>query len=84
MENCYYSNYEELTVDLHSMKVWDAWNYLDRLIEMTPKGVNEIVVIHGYNNGTSLMNMVRKEYKNDRVSKKYISWNEGRTSLILS
>lgn len=83
MEN-YYSSFETLTVDLHNMKVWDAWEYLDRFIALTPKGVNEVVVIHGYNNGTNLKNMLRQKYVNKRVIKTDVSWNEGRTSLFLS
>lgn len=81
----YYYNYSEvLTVDLHNMKAWDAWSFLDRFIAFAPKEVGEIIVIHGYNNGKVLMNMVRKEYKNNRISKKKTDWNAGRTSLILS
>lgn len=63
MESCYCSDYEVLTVDLHNMKVWDAWGYLDRIIALAPKEVNEVVVIHGYNNGTILKKMIRREYK---------------------
>jgi len=75
---------EVMTVDLHNMKVWDAWGYLDRLIAVAPKETNEIIVIHGFNNGTHLMKMVRNDYKNNRVKGKFSCWNEGRTSLIIS
>lgn len=84
MDNYFYSKCEEVTVDLHNMGVWDAWNYLDRCISLAPKYTREIIVIHGYNNGTSLKNMVRKKYNNKRISSKFVSWNEGRTSLLLS
>lgn len=84
MDYCFSKDNEVMTVDLHNMKVWDAWNYLDSLIAFAPKGTSEVIVIHGYNNGTKLMNMVRKDYKNNRVRSKFTSWNLGRTSLILS
>lgn len=84
MDYCFSKDNEVMTVDLHNMKVWDAWNYLDRLIALAPRNINEIVVIHGYNNGTKLMKMVRKDYTNNKVKGKFSYWNEGRTSLIIS
>jgi DNA-nicking Smr family endonuclease len=84
MDYCFNNDNEVMIVDLHNMKVWDAWGYLDRLISFAPKETNEIVVIHGFNNGTHLMKMVRKDYKHKRVISKFSFWNEGRTSLIIS
>ena len=72
-----------VTVDLHCMQVAEAKNYLDIVLETVPSSIKEIIVIHGYHNGTAILNMVRKDF-NKRVSKKYLSLNQGVTSLILN
>lgn len=73
-----------VTVDLHCMQVAEAKNYLDIVLETVPSSIKEIIVIHGYHNGTAILNMVRKDFNNKRVSKKYLSLNQGVTSLILN
>lgn len=74
---------EILKVDLHKMQVWDAWSYLDYFVTNAPNNIKEIVVIHGYHGGTSLLEMVRKNYHNKRVKRKFLSLNHGITSFIL-
>ena len=83
MENYFFKDDEILTVDLHYMREWEAVLYLNKIMQITPNSVHEIVVIHGYHNGLKLLNMVRKDYKNPRIKKKFISLNQGVTSLIL-
>ena len=74
---------EVMTVDLHKMRDWEAWLYLDNIISSVTDGIKEIVVIHGYHRGQALLNMVRKNYRNERVKKKLLSLNQGITSFIL-
>lgn len=83
MENYFFKDDEILTVDLHYMREWEAVLYLNKIMQIAPNSVREIVVIHGYHNGLKLLNMVRKDYKNPRIKKKFISLNQGVTSLIL-
>ena len=84
MESFEFKQNEILKVDLHRMRVWEAWLYLDRNVSFAPKEIKEIVVIHGYHSGTKLLDMVRKEYQNKRVKRKFLSLNQGVTSLILT
>ncbi len=72
-----------ITVDLHNMRVFEAAEYLDKVIMNAPESIKEIKVVHGYRGGTALLNFIRKEYRNSRVKLKIISMNKGVTSLIL-
>ncbi len=74
---------EVMKIDLHKMKVWEAAIYLNNQVAAAPRGIKEIIVIHGYHNGTALLNMVRREFCSPRVKRKFLSLNQGVTSLIL-
>ena len=74
---------EIITIDLHKHTVYAAKQKLQLVIEIAPSEIREIIVIHGYRRGTALRDMVRREFKNSRISRKYISLNPGITSLIL-
>ncbi|WP_051823933.1 Smr/MutS family protein [Clostridium sulfidigenes] len=75
---------EIMKVDLHRMRVWEAAMYLNEAVNNAPENIKEIIVIHGYHNGTSLLDMVRKDFINKRVGKKLLGINQGITSLILN
>lgn len=79
----YFKETEIMKIDLHKMKVWEAAIYLNKQVATAPRDIKEIVVIHGYHNGTALMNMVRQEFSSPRVKRKFLSLNQGVTSLIL-
>lgn len=74
---------ELLKIDLHKMNVWEAIMYLSNVVESAPIEIKEIVVVHGYHTGSALLNMVRKDFTNPRVKRKFLSLNQGITSLIL-
>lgn len=80
---CEFKKDEIMEVDLHKMRLWEAWIFLDHFVNNAPTNIKEIIVIHGYHNGTSMLKMVRQSYNNKRVKKKYLSLNNGVTSLIL-
>ena len=83
MFDYYFKETEIMKIDLHKMKVWEAAIYLNKQVASAPCEIKEIVVIHGYHNGTALMNMVRQEIYNPRIKRKLLSLNQGITSLIL-
>lgn len=78
-----FQNNQVMTIDLHEYSVIDAKQKLTVFVKTAPKHIREIVVIHGYNHGTFLRDMVRKEFKNNRVERKLISLNQGITTLVL-
>ena len=70
-------------IDIHNMSNFEAQRCLDFFIETLPKEIKEIIVIHGYHNGTKLLELIRYSYNNKRVKKKFLSLNRGITHLIL-
>lgn len=71
-------------IDLHGMSKEEAINYIDNTLKYIDCNIKEIVVIHGYRNGSVLLNMVRKEFENDKIKRKLLWLNKGITSLLLN
>ena len=74
---------DKLEINLHDMQVLEAEYYLDKLITTAPSNIKEIIVIHGYKKGQALLNMVRREFKHDRIKEKVIPYNKGITLFFL-
>ena len=72
-----------LEVDIHGMTAGEAKRGLEQLLTRADKSVSEIRVIHGYNSGQVLRDMVRRQLKHPRISAKLISLNPGETRLLL-
>ncbi len=72
-----------IEVNIHGMTAREAKRALEQLLTRTGKNVTEVRVIHGYNNGQVLRDMVRRELKHPRISAKLISLNPGETRIIL-
>lgn len=81
--NLNFKETEIMKIDLHNMNLWQATLYLTNAVSEAPKEIKEVIVIHGYNSGVKLKNMVRNDFENNRVKRKFVSLNEGVTSLIL-
>ena len=71
-------------IGLHGMSKEEAINYMDNTLKYIEYNIKEIVVIHGYKNGSVLLNMVRKEFKNDKIKRKLLWLNKEITSLLLN
>lgn len=74
---------EIITIDLHKHTVYEAKQKLQLVIAIAPKEIREIVVIHGYRRGDVLRDMVRKDFSDARIARKYIALNPGITNSIL-
>lgn len=73
-----------ISVDLHYMYKEEARRLLAAIIDENPFEFC-LEVIHGFNHGTVLKNMVRDELKNRRIVKKYSPvWNPGSTYLVIA
>lgn len=72
-----------VTVDLHGMQKEAARQLIKRIIELNSFGFS-LEVIHGFNHGTVLRNMVNKEIKSIRIVDRYSDpWNPGSTYLTI-
>ena len=72
-----------MEVDLHGLTEQDAKTRLEHLLSAAPTGVTEVRVIHGYNGGQALRDMVRLRLKHPRIEAKLLTLNPGETRLLL-
>ena len=72
-----------VTVDVHGMTVKDARRMLLNLLAMDREGY-DLRVIHGYNRGTAIKDMIRDDLPNPRVVGKIEPpHNPGETLLVV-
>ena len=73
-----------IEVDLHGMNLEQAREKLDETLRSIDMSVYRVRAIHGFNNGTAIQTMIRREYgmhfKVIRVAK---GPSSGQTDLIL-
>jgi DNA-nicking Smr family endonuclease len=72
-----------IEVNIHGLTAQDAKRQLEQLLTRADKGVTQVRVIHGYNGGQILRDMVRKQLKHPRISAKLLSLNPGETRILL-
>lgn len=70
-------------IDLHGLSERDAKARLEHFLSSVPPGVTEVRVIHGYNGGQALRDMVRLRLKHPRIAAKLLTLNPGETRLLL-
>ena len=72
---------EDIVVDLHSLGTKDAMILVNNIINLTRQECN-IKVIHGYNHGTDMKDMINSRFKNPRIKeRKGVKQNLGVTIL---
>ena len=72
----YYGKYK--IVDLHNMTKEDAKANLIHSINSSDFDIKCLVVVHGYHGGTTIKNLVRKEFQHDNILEK-VNLDAGRT-----
>lgn len=72
-----------MTVDLHGTYAGPAKELLLNWLDHAPAGITELRVIHGYNQGTVLRDMVRGGLSHPRIKTWLPALNPGETRLIL-
>lgn len=70
-------------LDIHGLYVKEAKHAIDLYLNHLPKGIHEVVIIHGYHGGNSLQSFVRKQYSHPIVDRTMVSMNPGETILVL-
>lgn len=74
----------EITVDLHSMHLKEARRLLNNLIAVD-RQCSELHVIHGYNHGTAIKDMIANDLFSPRILNKSVRKdNPGLTDILLS
>ncbi len=73
-----------IVVDMHGMKAKVAKKFLNNLISLNTEGY-DMCIIHGYNHGTAIKEIVHNELTNDRIKEKKVYGNNlGRTYLKIA
>ena len=73
-----------IQIDLYGMTQDQAMKVIDQAIVSVGPGTYQLQLIHGYNRGTSLRNMIYDEYRYDPRVKRIIPGdNPGITVLVL-
>lgn len=72
-------------IDLHGMNKYQAKLYIDSQLKKAKGSVYRIRIIHGYNRGTELKQLIQKEYgkNHPRVLRVERGLNPGESDLVL-
>ena len=86
-----YSNnvgHTKALVDIHGMTCCAAIQYVNNainIISILSQDTCHLTVIHGYNHGTALQQMIRKDLTNDHIKERILDdSNPGITRLVIS
>lgn len=83
LEDMFITDEERIILDLHDMQEEEAKFYLEKAIDTAEPKIKEIVVVHGYRKGQTILNMVRKEFRHKKIEKKVVPFNKGVTLIYL-
>ena len=73
-----------ITIDLHGLFRDEAMKKIDKALKTADSGTYQIKLIHGYNRGTSLKDMIMDEYRHHpKVVRVKPGDNLGVTVLVL-
>ena len=73
-----------VNLDLHGMRQEEACAAIDRELACADSGTYHIRLIHGFNRGTSLRDMIMREYRHHPMVKRVIPGdNQGVTVLVI-
>ena len=75
---------EQVTVDVHGMKCVEAKRFINNLINLVHDSFH-LVVIHGYNHGTAIRDMLADNFDNSHVVRRYLDQrNQGMTHMVIA
>jgi len=73
-----------IEIDVHEMTQIQAQVAIDARLKRANSSVYRLRVIHGYNRGTALRDMIRSKYRNHpKVKRIELGLNQGVTDLVL-
>lgn len=73
-----------LELDLHGCTVYQAEIAIDAALRRAKAGTYRIRLIHGYQGGTALKNMILTRYRSHpKVLRLEMGMNQGQTDLVL-
>ena len=79
MDDIFLRPEEILIVDLHDKTVLEAEYILSKELDTLPYNIKVVEVVHGYRKGQAILKMIRQEFKQPRIKRKYQTFNRGVT-----
>lgn len=74
----------QITVDVHGMKCSQAKRFINNIINAI-RETFKLVIIHGYNHGTAIKDMLADNFKNTHIVEQYQDpYNKGVTYMVLA
>lgn len=78
-----YSFKKRARIDIHGMTVRQAELELTKYLSLLNDDIEEVVVIHGFNKGSALLQFVRREFRHPKIYKVSFTDNYGETVFEL-
>ncbi len=73
-----------ITADVHGMKCYEAKRFINNIINIV-RTAFQLVIIHGYNHGTAIKDMLAVNFKNIHVSRRFEDpRNQGITYMFIA
>lgn len=74
----------QITANVHGMKCNQARRFINN-INNTIRESFKLIIIHGYNHGTAIKDMLAENFCNSHITKQYIDpYNQGVTHMLIA
>lgn len=73
-----------IVADVHGMKCSQARRFINNIIN-TVRVAFQLIVIHGYNHGTAIKDMLAQNFSNTHITEKHADpYNQGVTHMLIT
>lgn len=73
-----------IVADVHGMKCNQARRFINNIIN-TVRVAFQLIVIHGYNHGTAIKDMLAQNFSNTHITEKHADpYNQGVTHMLIA
>lgn len=73
-----------ITVDVHGLKCSEARRLINNLINLLRMSF-QLIIIHGYNHGTAIKDMLATNFSNSHIKERYPDcYNQGVTHILVA
>ena len=74
----------QITADVHGMKCSQARRFISNIIN-TVRVAIQLIIVHGYNHGTTIKDMLAENFGNTHVTEQHLDlYNQGVTHMLIA
>ena len=78
------SDHIKIIADVHGMKCYQARRFINNIINIV-RTAFQLVIIHGYNRGTAIKEMLAQNFSNDHIYEQFPDpRNQGVTHMLIA